>query len=193
MSGEGGRTHRPDLRGGARAGRRPRSLPWLAALLLLWLAPSGCRIERTETPTGKETGQTDLALAVAHTLEESAAGWNRGDLDAFMSAYMDSPTTTYWGSRGLVRGYEEIRRHYAPRFVAGAARDSLRFDGIEARRLGADYALATSRWVLFHDDSVTASGPFTLVLRRVEGDWRIIHDHSSTFTPPGADTAGGGG
>ena len=28
-------------------------------------------------------------------------------------------------------------------------------------------------------DSVTAQGPTSLVMRRVEGRWRIVHDHSS--------------
>jgi len=164
---------------------RPRIV--CAALLLIASTFAGCRIEHTGNPTGRETSNTALAVEVTHVLAASAAGWNRGDLGTFMDAYLDSPTTTYWGSQGLLRGYAEIRRHYAPRFAPGARRDSLRFDDIEARRLGTDYALATSRWVLFRGDSVTATGPFTLVLRRVEGAWRIVHDHSSTFPRPAAE------
>lgn len=164
-----------------------RGRAWtLAATLCLMTAAAGCRIEQTANPTGREISNTALAVEVTHVLAASAAGWNRGDLGAFMSAYLDSPTTTYWGSQGLLRGYAEIRHHYAPRFLPGATRDSLRFADIEARRLGTDYALATSRWVLFRGDSVTATGPFTLVLRRIEGEWRIIHDHSSTFPRPAA-------
>ncbi len=174
----------------AALGRRSPALALSAALLVAAAAASGCRIEHTANPTGREISNTALAVEVTHVLAASAEGWNRGDLGTFMDAYLDSPTTTYWGSRGLLRGYAEIRRHYAPRFMPGATRDSLRFDDIEARRLGTDYALATSRWVLFRGDSVTATGPFTLVLRRVEGEWRIIHDHSSTFPRPApADSA----
>jgi ketosteroid isomerase-like protein len=168
------------------AGLRRRA-PALGGLLLAAaLALTGCRIERTENPTGRETGRTALALQIRRVLDASAAGWNAGDLGAFMDAYLESPTTTYWGRQGLVRGYVAIRHHYAPRFAPGAERDSLRFDQIEARRLGAEYALATSRWVLFRGDSVTATGPFSLVLERVAGAWKIIHDHSSTFAPPAA-------
>jgi beta-aspartyl-peptidase (threonine type) len=163
---------------------RPRTVS--AALLLIAAILAGCRIEHTGNPTGREISNTALAVEVTHVLAASATGWNRGDLGTFMDAYLDSPTTTYWGSQGLLRGYAEIRHHYAPRFAPGAERDSLRFDDIEARRLGTDYALATSRWVLFRGDSVTATGPFTLVLRRVAGKWRIIHDHSSTFPRPTA-------
>ena len=174
-------------RGASRRGAhraRPPTVP--AVLLLIAAILAGCRIEHTGNPTGREISNTALAVEVTHVLAASAAGWNGGDLGTFMDAYLDSPTTTYWGSQGLLRGYAEIRRHYAPRFAPGAERDSLRFDDIEARRLGTDYALATSRWVLFRGDSVTATGPFTLVLRRVEGEWKIIHDHSSTFPRPTA-------
>lgn len=165
-----------------------------AAVLLLacvLVAGEGCSIERTDHPTGREIATTDLNRQVGEVLSASAAGWNRGDLGAFMDAYLDSPTTTYWGATDLLQGYDEIRRHYAPRFRPGVERDSLRFEDVRARRLGTDYALATARWILVRDDSVTASGPFTLVLRRMEGRWRIIHDHSSTFRPPDSDTAPG--
>ena len=165
---------------GRRIGRRPAAV--LLACVLV--AGQGCRVERTDQPTGREIATTDLNREVAEVLTASAAGWNRGDLGTFMDAYLDSPTTTYWGATSLLQGYDAIRLHYAPRFRPGAERDSLRFEGVRARRLGTDYALATARWTLLRGDSVTASGPFTLVLRRMEGRWRIIHDHSSTFRPP---------
>lgn len=174
----------------SRAARRAAGL-LLAATVL---AVAGCRIEHTDEPTGREMSSTGLVRQVTLVLSESAAGWNRGDLGTFMAAYLDSPTTTYWGATGLVQGYEAIRRHYAPRFRPGAVRDSLSFEDVRARRLGSDYALATARWVLFRGDTVASSGPFTLILRRMEGDWRIIHDHSSSFRPPldsGVDSAAG--
>jgi ketosteroid isomerase-like protein len=59
-------------------------------------------------------------------------------------------------------------------------RDSLRFENVHARPLGPDYAMATARFVLFRGDSTTASGPFTLVLHRMDGRWKIIHDHTSS-------------
>ncbi|HKK07331.1 MAG TPA: AtzH-like domain-containing protein [Gemmatimonadota bacterium] len=179
---------------GRGAARRAAGLAWRLVLLAgLSPAAQACQVEHTDEPTGREISSTDLNRQVTRVLAESAAGWNRGDLGTFMAAYLDSPTTTYWGARDLLQGYEAIRRHYAPRFAPGAERDSLRFEDVRARRLGADYALATARWTLARGDSVTASGPFSLVLRRMEGDWKIIHDHSSSFRPPGPDSAAGGG
>jgi len=42
-----------------------------------------------------------------------------------------------------------------------------------------DHILATARYVLHRGDSVTGSGPFTLILERREDTWKIIHDHTN--------------
>jgi ketosteroid isomerase-like protein len=58
-------------------------------------------------------------------------------------------------------------------------RDSLFFRDIEVDLLGPDVANAVAFYVLMRGDSVTSTGPTSLVVRRVEGRWRIVHDHSS--------------
>ncbi len=121
----------------------------------------------------------DPTPALRAMLEASAAAWNRGDLEAFLSDYAEDPATSFVSGGRVHRGFTWIRDNYAPAFVPDASRDSLRFEELAARALGADHALATARFVLFRDDSVTASGPFTLVLRRSNGSWQIIHDHTS--------------
>jgi ketosteroid isomerase-like protein len=47
------------------------------------------------------------------------------------------------------------------------------------RLLGADYVLSTARYVLTRGDSVTASGPFTVIWQRRPEGWRMVHDHTS--------------
>jgi uncharacterized protein (TIGR02246 family) len=113
-------------------------------------------------------------------LTHSAAAWNAGDLDGFLADYADDTTTSFMADGGPRYGFDWIRSNYAPRFAADAVRDSLRFENVHARALGPDHAMATARFVLFRDDSTTASGPFTLVLRRLNGQWKIIHDHTSS-------------
>lgn len=121
----------------------------------------------------------DPTPSIDSMLAASAAAWNRGDLDAFMSTYAEDSTTTFLTASGIGHGYDWIRNRYAPRFEPGAERDSLRFTELAARPLGDDYALATARYVLFRGDSVTATGPFTVVLERTPQGWKMIHDHTS--------------
>lgn len=112
-------------------------------------------------------------------LDRSADDWNRGDLDAFVSDYARDTATTFVDHGRAQHGFEFIRSRYAPRFASGAARDSLRFEAVEARPLGGQYALVTARYILFRGGRTTASGPFTLVLEYRRDGWKIIHDHSS--------------
>jgi ketosteroid isomerase-like protein len=154
-----------------------------ALLATLGMALTGCRIERTTTP-GQQDPAADVASHVEEILQLSAAAWNAGDLDGFMVHYERAPTTTYIGSGGLLIGFDAIHDRYAPEFEPEAERDSLRFESIRARPLDQLSALATARYVLHRDGETTSTGPFTLVLRRIEGDWKIIHDQSAADPPP---------
>ncbi len=121
----------------------------------------------------------ELRTVVDSLLRTSAAAWNGGDLDGFLGWYRRGRETTYIGSSGLIHGWEAIRDRYAPLFAVGAARDSLRFENLESRPLGAGLGLATARYELFQGDSLAAAGVFTLVLKQTPEGWRIVHDHSS--------------
>lgn len=44
--------------------------------------------------------------------------------------------------------------------------------------LGPSSALVLGDWHL-KLDAESSDGNFTLVLRKIDGDWKIIHDHSS--------------
>ncbi len=112
-------------------------------------------------------------------MDRSARAWNRGDLDGFMEDYLPGEGTTYIGRGGVLHGVEAIRAVYAPRFAPGGVRDSLSFERLEVDLLAPDLANAIAFYVLARGDSVTARGPTSLVMRRVAGRWRIIHDHSS--------------
>jgi beta-aspartyl-peptidase (threonine type) len=122
---------------------------------------------------------TDPAREIRALLEQSAVGWNAGDLDAFLITYARDSATTFLTINGLTRGFDAIRSRYAARFEPGASRDSLSFAEVEVRALTPDWALVTARYVLERGDSVTATGPFTVVMRRQPEGWRMVHDHTS--------------
>jgi len=129
------------------------------------------------TPTQAPT--SDPTPELRALLDQSARAWNAGDLDGFMITYARDSATTFMTAEGPIYGYDTIRARYAPRFEPGAQRDSLRFTDLVVRPLDAEYAIATVRYVLERGDSVTATGPFTVVLRHESEGWRMIHDHTS--------------
>jgi ketosteroid isomerase-like protein len=138
-----------------------------AVLLLACRGPAGAD---NVTLTAELTGQ----------LSRSAADWNAGALDRFMSDYAHDSTTSFVDGGHVRHGWDFIRSRYAPRFAPGAQRDSLRFEEIAARPLGRTHALVTARFILFRNGQTTASGPFTLVMERRAEGWQILHDHTSS-------------
>ncbi|MGD8867999.1 MAG: nuclear transport factor 2 family protein [Gemmatimonadales bacterium] len=150
-------------------------VPCLVAVLIL-MAAVGCdRSAERDEPVDPAA----LRVAVDHLLTRSEEAWNAGDLEGFVGWYKRGSETTFLGSTGLTHGWEAIRNRYAGRFQPGAARDSLRFEDLETRPLAPSVGLATARYVLFQDDSVTATGVFTLIVERTPDGWRIIHDQSN--------------
>jgi len=146
-------------------------VPTIRALrVVAVLAAAGC---------ARPAAAPDPTAEITAMLARSAEAWNAGDLDGFMSDYAADSTTSFMSGGRPRYGYDWIRSVYAPRFEPGAQRDSLHFENVAARALGPDYAMATARFVLAHGDSITGSGPFTLVLQRIDGRWKILHDHTS--------------
>src|ERR687886_2462915 len=147
----------------------------LAILLFATLS-----VVASATPRGAAGGSGDLRAQFTAMLDRSARAWNRGDLDAFMEDYLDSSRTTYVGRRGVVlHGRAAIREVYAPRFAPGGVRDSLSFENLQVDSLAPGVAHVLAYYVLSRGDSTVARGPTSLVMLRVRGRWRIVHDHSS--------------
>jgi len=150
----------------------------VGALALVACAPA---VASRYTPSAADRSRAhDEIVAMLAT---SAANWNRGDLDAFVADYMPGAETTYIGSRGVLRGPAAIRAAYAPRFAPGGMRDSLSFELVDVDPLAPDVLNVIATYILARHvngrDSVTARGPTSLVMRRIDGRWRIVHDHSS--------------
>jgi uncharacterized protein (TIGR02246 family) len=121
----------------------------------------------------------DPTTELERLMLQSARAWNAGDLDGFLITYARDSATTFVTSRGPIYGFEKIRDRYAARFAPGAERDSLTFADFTVRMLGPDYVLSTARYLLTRGDSVTATGPFTVIWERRPEGWRMIHDHTS--------------
>ena len=118
-------------------------------------------------------------------LARSAADWNRGDLDGFMSDYVKDSTVSYVSGGHVRYGWQPLYDRYRDNYFApGKSRDSLSFEEIRVTPLTLDLAFATARFQLHRGDSLVASGPFTLILQRRDDRWMILHDHTSSDPRP---------
>ncbi|HEY9684337.1 MAG TPA: nuclear transport factor 2 family protein [Drouetiella sp.] len=126
-----------------------------------------------------------ISTEIENTLQSQADAWNAGDLDKFMTAYLKSLDITFVSADGEMRGYEDLAARY--RIKYGNSKETmgkLSFSNLQVQPLGDNNALCIGHWLVERADHTKLEGMFTLVLTKVDGTWKIIHDHTSLFPAP---------
>jgi beta-aspartyl-peptidase (threonine type) len=118
---------------------------------------------------------------IADVLGQQAAAWNAGDIGAFMRPYWHSPDLTFSSGGRVTRGWEPTLESYRKRYPTRATMGHLTFSNLEITELGGNAALVLGRWRLEREEPI--GGTFTLVWRRLDGRWVIVHDHTSRDAP----------
>jgi uncharacterized protein (TIGR02246 family) len=122
----------------------------------------------------------DPQAEIAAMLRRSARDWNHGDLAGFMGDYAHDSLTSYVTAGHVQYGWQKLYdRYQTVYFAPGKHRDSLSFVEVRVRPLAPDLAFCTARFELHRGDSLTASGPFTLIVQKRGDRWLILHDHTS--------------
>jgi uncharacterized protein (TIGR02246 family) len=121
-----------------------------------------------------------MQAGVAAALEDSAAGWNAGNLDRFVAVY--APDATFVTPGGLIHGRATIADHYRRSFTGGTnTRGTLSFETLGSRAIDPAHLLLWARWTLTPAGAAAKveTGMTTLLFERRPEGWRIISDHSS--------------
>jgi uncharacterized protein (TIGR02246 family) len=124
-------------------------------------------------------------------LTTQAECWNRGDIEGFMETYWKSDDLTFSGGGKCTRGWQATLDRYKKNYPKDEM-GHLTFDGLEITMLGDEAALILGNWQLTNPqkdkEAEEKGGNFSLVLKKIEGAWKIIHDHSSTLEQKENDT-----
>jgi len=117
---------------------------------------------------------------IRQLLDQQTAAWNRGDIDAFMTTYENSPRTTFVGQK-VEYGYANILARYKRLYATPAAMGKLAFTHLAIRVLDPNYAVATGNFHLDRtaDAGGNADGIFSLIFKKEPQGWKIILDHTS--------------
>jgi uncharacterized protein (TIGR02246 family) len=128
------------------------------------------------TPAAAPVDDATREILAADTL--TTTGWNTGNLDTYLAAYVDSATTVI--PTGVVRGRDTIGDIMRKGFWrTGRPLQQLHYEHMQVRMLGRDYALLTGEFVLTGNGRPDRTGWFTTIWTRTPQGWRMIHDHSS--------------
>jgi uncharacterized protein (TIGR02246 family) len=115
---------------------------------------------------------------IIRLLTTQIEAWNRGDKEGFMQTYWKSDSLMFIGKSGVVKGWQKTLDNYKKRYPDTAAMGKLAFDIIQVKPLAKDYFFVIGKWRLTRSIG-DLSGHYTLLLRKIKGEWKIIADHSS--------------
>jgi beta-aspartyl-peptidase (threonine type) len=148
------------------------NVAWKAALLGTFLAAvAGCA---TPDPAGDRR-------EILGVLSAQAEAWNRGDLDAFLSGYRRSEATVFAGGDKVHRGFEAMAQRYRESYPAKEKMGRLAFSNLAFEQLEPGRAVVTGSWELeVAGTEKRPGGVFTLIWRRFDEGWKIVHDHTSS-------------
>ncbi len=147
---------------------RPVALALLTAL-------AGCAHQPATTTPLRDPRFT----ACEAVLQAQVAAWNRGDLDGFAAGYHRSPHTVFTSTSGTTVGHAKMLARYRKGYPDRGAMGRLSFSGLTYEPLKEDEVLVRGIWRLTGTTKGAPYGRFVLVMRRLDGAWRVVLDYTN--------------
>ena len=152
----------------------------LSCLTVLSLSPSAtCFGQQSDNLDVKPSADsTDELEALQGVLKAQSDAWNEGNIDGFMATYWKSEKLTFSSGGTVTRGWQQTIDRYKQRYDTRKKMGTLTFDELEVTLLSENAALILGNWHLARGED-SLNGNFSLVLRKFDDGWKIIHDHTS--------------
>jgi ketosteroid isomerase-like protein len=129
------------------------------------------------TVFGQKTTESE---AIKTMMLQQSKDWNDGNIDAFMQGYWQSDSLMFVGSRGITYGWKATLDNYKKGYPDKATMGTLKFDFLKLEFFDQQttcWLLGT--WHLDRPKKGDVGGYFTLMLKKINGKWLIVSDHTS--------------
>lgn len=115
---------------------------------------------------------------ILQSMQKQEEAWNKGDIRTFMETYWQDDSLLFVGSNGPVYGWQNTLNRYLTSYPDTAAMGRLHFDILQMTPLQDEHYFVLGKWLLTRSIG-DLSGHFTLIFRKINGQWLIVSDHSS--------------
>jgi ketosteroid isomerase-like protein len=122
--------------------------------------------------------QTKDAQAILQLLSKQEKAWNEGNINQFMDGYWENDSLVFVGKNGLTYGYNNTLSNYKKNYPDKTYMGQLKFTILSMQPLGKQFYSIIGKWELFRTVG-NLSGHYTLLLQKINGQWKIVSDHSS--------------
>jgi ketosteroid isomerase-like protein len=116
--------------------------------------------------------------AIRAMLSAQEAAWNTGNLEQFMIGYWQSDSLMFIGKNGPTYGYNKTLANYKKGYPDTAHMGKFTSTIVNMKRLSSEYYFVTGKWFLKRTVG-DVSGYYTLLIRKINGKWVVVADHSS--------------
>jgi len=116
--------------------------------------------------------------SIRQILDEQIKEWNIGNLDQFMKGYWENDSLVFIGQNGPVYGYNNALNNYRKNYRDTVIMGKLSFEIINVKKLSDEYYFVIGKFFLKRSIG-DAKGVYTLLCRKINGQWKIVVDHSS--------------
>jgi hypothetical protein len=97
----------------------------------------------------------------------------------FMNGYWKSDSLMYIGKSGVTYGYNSTLERYKKNYPDKSTMGTLKFDIIKVNFISNDACFVVGKWHLTRPEKGDVGGHYTLLWRKMKGNWVIVADHSS--------------
>jgi hypothetical protein len=133
---------------------------------------SSCKTDKQEAAVPENSEQE-----IREVLDQQVAAWNEGDLEKFMGTYWKSDSLQFIGSQ-ITSGWQATLDGYKLRYPNPAMIGKTRFEILRILPISSYASVVTGKFFLTRE-SGDIKGIFTVVVKKINGKWVVIYDHTS--------------
>lgn len=129
----------------------------------------------TQIGTDENLVGTEQVLEALQSQEDC---WNRGDIDCFMGGYWQNDSLMFVSGDNVAYGWQKVLDNYKKKYSTKELMGQLTFDVVKTDQLASDAIMVIGSWKLNREE-LDIQGKFSLLWRKIDGEWKIVIDHTS--------------
>jgi ketosteroid isomerase-like protein len=145
------------------------------------LAFSGATVARgQEKPPDQLRVLSRDELDVVKVLTQQERAWNQANIEAYISAYKNSPETLFMAGT-VIRGYQQILDDYKHNYATRESMGVLTFSDLEPHVIDEKVAMVLGKYHVERGKKAggSADGTFSCVLEKTDVGWKIVLSHTT--------------
>lgn len=110
-------------------------------------------------------------------LRDQEKAWSNHDLEGFMQTYWKSDSLKFYGASGLTLGWQKTLEGYQKRYPTKDETGTLNFTIDDMTQIESNSYHVMGQYHLKRKAG-GANGVFLIILRKIDGEWKIVADMS---------------